>query len=75
MLFRSILAPAGLPASVQARLHKALATVMAVPEFQTRLIDNGFDPEFMTGNDARQYVLREIAKWRQPVKDSGAAVN
>ena len=73
--FRFILAPAGMPAPVLARLHKALTTVMSVPEFQTRLADNGFDPEFLTGAEARAFVMREIVKWRQAVKDSGAKAN
>ena len=73
--FRFILAPAVMPAPVLARLHKALTTVMSVPEFQTRLADNGFDPEFLTGAEARAFVMREIVKWRQAVKDSGAKAN
>lgn len=73
--FRFIIAPAGLPAPVLARLTKALAAIMSVPEFQTRLADNGFDPEFLTGNEARAFVTREIAKWRQAGRDAGVKLN
>jgi tripartite-type tricarboxylate transporter receptor subunit TctC len=73
--FRFIIAPAGLPAPVLARLTKALAAIMSVPEFQTRLADNGFDPEFQTGNEARAFVTREIAKWRQAGRDAGLKLN
>lgn len=73
--FRFIVAPAGLPPAVLARLHRAFAAVMAAPELQTRLIENGFDPEFQTGNDARAFVMKEITKWRQAVKDAGAKAN
>lgn len=73
--FRFVAAPGGLPASVNKRLADALTKVMSVPEFRTRLADNGFDPEFQTDKDAREFVAREIRKWRQAVKDSGAKVN
>ena len=69
--FRFIAAPAGLTPTVQARLNKALAATMAMPELQTKLTDNGFDPEFLTNKEARAFVLKEIAKWRQAVKDAG----
>ncbi len=73
--FRFIGAPAGLPAPVNERLTAALTTTMASPELRTRLVDNGFDPEFQTGTAARDFVTREIRKWRQAVKDSGVKPN
>lgn len=73
--FRFIVAPAGIPPAVNKRLVDVLTKVMNVPEFRTRLVENGFDPEFQTGNEARAFVIREIAKWRQAVKDSGAKAN
>jgi tripartite-type tricarboxylate transporter receptor subunit TctC len=73
--FRFIAAPAGIPAAVNQRLTTALTTIMASEELRTRLINNGFDPEFQTGKEARDFVVREIRKWRQAVKDSGAKPN
>ena len=73
--FRFIVAPAGIPPAVNKRLTDVLTKVMGVAEFRTRLVDNGFDPEYQTGKDARAFVAREIAKWRQAVKDSGAKTN
>jgi len=73
--FRFIAAPARIPANVNQRLTAALTTTMASQELRTRLIDNGFDPEFQTGKEARDFVVREIRKWRQAVKDSGAKAN
>jgi tripartite-type tricarboxylate transporter receptor subunit TctC len=73
--FRFMLAPAGLSAAVQAALGKAVVAALAQPELQARLTQNGFDPERLTGAEARSFVLREIQKWRQAVKDSGAKNN
>ena len=69
--FRFVGAPARIPAAVNERLTAALSSVMAAPELRTRLTDNGFDPEFQTGKEAREFVLREISKWRKAVKQSG----
>ncbi len=73
--FRFLIAPAGLPASMQSALGKAISVALAAPELQARLTENGFDPERLTGNEARAFVMREIQKWRQAVKDSGAKNN
>jgi tripartite-type tricarboxylate transporter receptor subunit TctC len=69
--FRFVVAPAGISPAVNQKLTSALSTIMESQELRTRLVDNGFDPEFQTGKDARQFVLREIAKWRKAVKESG----
>ena len=73
--FRFLVAPAGLPAAAQATLGKALGLALASPDLQARLAENGFDPEHLTDREARAFVLREIQKWRQAVKDSGAKNN
>jgi tripartite-type tricarboxylate transporter receptor subunit TctC len=73
--FRFIGAPAGLQAPVTQKLTASLTTIMAVPELRTRLVDNGFEPEFQTGKAARDFVVREIDKWRQAVKAAGVKAN
>jgi tripartite-type tricarboxylate transporter receptor subunit TctC len=73
--FRFMIAPAGLPAAVQSALGKAITAALAAPDLQARLTENGFDAEHLTGNEARAFVAREIQKWRQAVKDSGAKNN
>jgi tripartite-type tricarboxylate transporter receptor subunit TctC len=73
--FRFVAAPGGLRPAVNERLTAALTTAMSSSELRARLVDNGFDPEFQTGKEAREFVLREIRKWRQAVKDSGIRAN
>jgi len=73
--FRFVVAPAGIPSGVSQKLTAALTTIMASPEIKTRLVDNGFEPEFQTGKDAREFVVREIRKWRQAVKEAGVKPN
>ena len=73
--FRFIIAPIGISQAINQKLTSALSTIMVEPELRKRLVDNGFDPEFHTGKEAREFVMREIRKWRQAVKDSGAKPN
>jgi tripartite-type tricarboxylate transporter receptor subunit TctC len=70
--FRFLVAPTGLPVAIQKRLAAEMRTVLEPPEFRRRLSDNGFDVEFLVEADARAYVVQEIRKWRQAVKDAGA---
>jgi tripartite-type tricarboxylate transporter receptor subunit TctC len=69
--FRFLVAPAGLAVPIQKRLVAAMRTVVEPQEFRTRLADNGFDVELLVEADARAYIVQEIRKWRQAVKDAG----
>ena len=70
--FRFLVAPAGLPVAIQKKLAAAMRTVLEPQEFRKRLADNGFDVELLVEADARAYMLQEIRKWQQAVKDAGA---
>ena len=70
--FRFLVAPAGLPVPIQKKLAATMRTVVEPQEFRTRLADNGFDVELLVEADARAYIVQEIRKWRQAVKDAGA---
>jgi tripartite-type tricarboxylate transporter receptor subunit TctC len=70
--FRFMAAPAGVPAALEKKLIATIRAVMEPQDFRTRLIDNGFDPELLTDAEARAYIVQEMRKWRQAVKDAGA---
>ena len=72
--FRFLVAPAGLPASIQKKLAGAMRTVVEPQEFRARLFDNGFDVELLVEADARAYVMQQIQRWRQAVKDAGIKI-
>lgn len=73
--FRFIAAPAGLPAAVEKAIGNALGTAMAAPDLQARLAENSFEPNLLTGGDARDFVAKAMQRWRQAVKDAGAKAN
>jgi tripartite-type tricarboxylate transporter receptor subunit TctC len=71
--FRFMAAPAGVAPAIQNKLIASLANVMKAPELQEQLAANDFDPTtFLPHPEARGYVDKEIRKWVQAVKDSGA---
>lgn len=56
--------PAGLPATVQGRLEKALADTMASAEFRKKLVDIGMTPSWSNGEGLRTRIERELPAMR-----------
>jgi tripartite-type tricarboxylate transporter receptor subunit TctC len=69
--FRFVAAPRGLPGSIEKKLASAFGSAMAAPDMQARLETNGFDREFLTGAEARAYVVKAIQLYGEAVKKSG----
>ncbi len=66
-----IVAPAGLPREVLAKLHGALVTAMRSPEITKRLAEDGSSAVASTPDEFRALIRRETAKWTQIVKTAG----
>jgi len=60
----ALLAPAGLPAPVQAKLEAALADTARTPEFKKKLIELGLTPSWGPGSALRARVERELPQMR-----------
>jgi tripartite-type tricarboxylate transporter receptor subunit TctC len=58
-----LVAPAGTPAPVVAKLEKALAEVLAMPEVKKRLTDMGAVVTPRGASDFGGYIRTEITKW------------
>jgi tripartite-type tricarboxylate transporter receptor subunit TctC len=64
----AVLFPAAVPEAVLARVNADITRVLAMPAFQQRLAQQGFEP---IGGDVAQvneYVAREVASWRDIVR-------
>ncbi|MNS50875.1 Tripartite tricarboxylate transporter family receptor [compost metagenome] len=59
-----IVAPAGVPADVKAKLEKTLGEVAADPATRQKLIDNGFEPTFATGAQVAAKIVKETPQMR-----------
>lgn len=60
----ALLAPARLPATVQARLEKTLESVMASPELRKKLDNVGLIPAYGPGQAVKDRVERELPQMR-----------
>jgi tripartite-type tricarboxylate transporter receptor subunit TctC len=70
--FHGILAPAGTPRAIVARLEKDITDVLRSPEVNKRLIDLGFDPIAGSAADFAAIIDRDLPVWRDVVQKSGA---
>ena len=73
--FLGVSGPAGLPAAVAARLHAAMAEVLADPVVTKRLEDLGVAGRKMSPAEFTAFVQNQVNEWTEPVKASGAKLN
>ena len=73
--WNAILAPAGTPKEIIARLNTELNKIIAAPEMKQRLVENGFEPVGGTPEKAGEKIHSEIQKWAPVVKAAGIKVD
>ena len=69
--------PKGTPAGIVEKLRAAIAAAMDAPAVQARMREIGAElvaPERRTPDYLRTFVAGEIAKWAEPIKQSGAII-
>ena len=66
-----IIAPAGTPAAIVARVHKELAMISQSPEMQKRFEAEAVEAVQMSTPEFAQYIERETVKWARVVRDAG----
>jgi tripartite-type tricarboxylate transporter receptor subunit TctC len=70
-----ILAPAGTPAPIVAKLNAEIAKWLATPEAKEKLSKQGANAAGGTPDDFAKHIATETAKWAKVVKDSGAKID
>ena len=70
-----VFAPAGTPAPIVARLNTAMTAALRSPEMRERLARMGAEPAPGTPEQFSELLRRELAKYQQVVKFSGARVD
>ncbi|MGV3573289.1 MAG: Bug family tripartite tricarboxylate transporter substrate binding protein [Ramlibacter sp.] len=70
-----LMAPAGTPAPVVARLHKEVVAVLAKPEVREFFAKQGADVVTNTPTEFAAQVRSEKARWAEVIKSSGAKVD
>ncbi|MSP97421.1 MAG: tripartite tricarboxylate transporter substrate binding protein [Betaproteobacteria bacterium] len=74
-LWYSILAPAGTPPDIVARLSTELGKVMALPEIRERLVVQSFEPGHASPSELSETIRRDLAKWQKFIRDTGLKVD
>ncbi|RDK09183.1 Bug family tripartite tricarboxylate transporter substrate binding protein [Cupriavidus lacunae] len=73
--FYGMLAPAGTPKEVVARLSGALRTVLADPDTKARLEQQGAEPAWQSPEAFAATIATEQKRWGQAIKASGASID
>ena len=74
--WQGIVAPAGTPKDIVARLATELAKLQATPEFKEQLLKFGMEPyPPQTPEQFAAIIAAEQPRWAQAIKDSGAKVD
>ena len=68
-----MVAPAGTPAPIVARLNKALGDFVNAPDTKKHYLDLGIQPKASTPEELGAYIKSEIVRWGKVVAAAGAA--
>ena len=75
VLWFGVLAPAGTPRPIVAKLHETIAAILARDDVKTRLAALGADPVGNTPEAFDAFIKAEIGKWAKVVKTAGLKVD
>ena len=70
-----LVAPAGTPPDVIARLNAETVRILALPEVRDRALATGAEPSTGSSAEFAAFIASEIPKWERVVKASGAKAN
>lgn len=67
----ALVAPAGTPPPVIAKLNSALNQILAIPEVKSRLLELGAEAQGTTPAELDAFIKSEVARWGTLVKEAG----
>ena len=73
--WNGLLAPAGTPKEVVAKLNAEMKKALELPEIKERFAAQGFAAAYSTPEDYAKFINAEVDKWARVVKVSGATVD
>jgi len=75
LVWVGLLAPAGTPPEIIAKLNGEITKLLRIAEVQQLLASSGVDPTPTTPEEFGAYLKSEFDKWGKVVRDSGATIN
>ena len=73
--WQGLFAPARTPPEITQRIARAVARMLAEPEFKGMMANEGAEPVGSSPEDFTRYVGTEVAKWSRVAKESGATAD
>ncbi|MBI2315710.1 MAG: tripartite tricarboxylate transporter substrate binding protein [Betaproteobacteria bacterium] len=74
LMWQALLAPAGMPKEIVAKLNAETVRILATPEMKARFLAFGTDAAGSTPAQATEFLREEVAKITKVVKDIGAKI-
>jgi tripartite-type tricarboxylate transporter receptor subunit TctC len=71
----AVLAPAGTPREVIARLNGEIVRALNLPDYRGFLVSNGIEPIGSPPEELSRTIKIELAKWSKVIKDAGVRVD
>jgi len=73
--WHGLVAPAGVPKDILARMHAELVKALALPDVKARFAAAGFDVVGSTPEQFGAFIDKDLVKWRKVVQDAGMSAN
>ena len=73
--WQGLVAPAGTPDEVIAKLHREVIAILHTPEVSRKLAADGAELSTITPQEFAAYIRNETVKWRKVVQASGARLD
>jgi tripartite-type tricarboxylate transporter receptor subunit TctC len=71
----ALLAPAGTPRDIVAKLNTEIVRVLNEPQYHKMLVNAAITPIGSTPDELARHIRKEIVKWAKVVKESGARID
>jgi tripartite-type tricarboxylate transporter receptor subunit TctC len=69
--YYGVLAPAGVPKEILARLNSEITRGLRMPDAQERLLRDGAEPVANTAEEFRAYIQSDLGKWAKVIEKAG----
>ena len=74
-VWMGILAPAGTPPEIVARIHREIARIVQSPDIRERLAAQGLEAATNTPAEFSAYIEAEVAKWGRVIRQAGVTAD
>ncbi len=69
-VFYGILAPAGTPEPILARLRKEIGEMLRDPKIVEKLKSLGYQPDYIAGDEFKAFLVNDLEQWRKVAKSA-----